>query len=273
MAEEVKPIKTERIDNSDGTYTVKEIYDKPKDNFTNGKFLIYLYDRLDRVLNLKIYSDIQKQLLFSESIYCYYENGNYDLKILCQDKNIFTIQKFNKDDCLLEKIKYADKTFRQQIWHVTYEYNEKYRKEFIICAKDKYNSQIDVYDENDRIIFSTYYSDNKFSNFYAEEKYNYNLNGSYTKTIIMTEPIRECLSAIKYYDVYGKEYKSIAYEDNSCKVILYNAKIKQINNSTIFFKCYKNNTIITKYDKNGTLVYNKENKFKLVAHILFWLAR
>jgi len=29
MADEVKPIKTEKIDNPDGTYTVKEVYDKP----------------------------------------------------------------------------------------------------------------------------------------------------------------------------------------------------------------------------------------------------
>ena len=46
MAEKVKPIKTERIDNPDGTYTVKSIFDKNEDylskieNFTKDNDLI-----------------------------------------------------------------------------------------------------------------------------------------------------------------------------------------------------------------------------------------
>ena len=69
MTEEVKPIKTERIDNPDGTYTVKEVY--------SGNTAIINYDNQDRLLSNHWYKEEDCINLLGKRNRKYETKGNY----------------------------------------------------------------------------------------------------------------------------------------------------------------------------------------------------
>lgn len=210
MAEEVKPIKTERIDNPDGTYTIKEIYDC-------GAILIE-YSMDNKYLSKEIFNDSNCKNLAGRSYRKYNDNSNYvdyniyvnaleeyDTNIKYQSSEIYNSDSSNTR---LEKF-YSDNNFSNLIMTLKTIYGgervERYMQGNMQYDDISYCSRHDVlccYDE-EPCVFKCYADKNYSELLFTIYKY-IDIQGYDFDEVecIVYEPIlnKEYLSEKKYYN-------------------------------------------------------------------------
>jgi len=250
MAEEVKPIKTERIDNSDGTYTVKKVY------YTNTAMVTY--DKFDRVLCTYWYKEESCTNLIGTLHRDYDEQGNCTEYFvndtpLPPRNQLSEIHALNNNYQLLSSKIFKDKEFSELIAICNFEYKEfgdyiQYTVYEQPQERNGYLSEIKEYNAKRKEFISTTYYDKEYKNLCEKEYRKYNKNKTMYKTKAQFETAQ--------FDLY--------YSIINC--------VNEINNikKTFYFidKDYKQLKLCM------ILINNKQYKFKgILAHILFWLAR
>lgn len=225
MAEEVKPIKTERIDNPDGTYTVKEVYKEP--NFANGLSNIKIFDALDNELHCEWY----KNKNFTQLLY-QHDCKNYVGKI-CDIYALYTELQENcwysaiaNWDCLLDKPihidYYKNKDFTDLYCKMDYGYNNdnsyKTKCSFTIPYKGWF-SRIEYYNSENQYLKGQFYSDSNFQKLGLTEIAEYNQDGTrLNRGRFEYENEFGFLSYIEYFDdknrcLGGKYYGNSDYNN------------------------------------------------------------
>ena len=280
MAEETKPIKTERIDNPDGTYTVKEVYDRP--NFDCYLSDIEIFDSNDRMLSGTYYNDKNfNTLIFSETRE-YTENDNYyqiDMYEKTQGYGYIVAKCLcNKNDKPIEVWFYEDKECDKLLIYETREYLEN--DITYVRSIDYKNSNADetYLDKENRKIKEFYYNDIEFKEIVQKHESKYNEDGSYTLksvNIFSNKDNDLCRSAISYLNNKGQliEAKSFYDEDftkyHSLQIYEYR-KNSSYTVKTTYDKCDENGwkSSIEKYDKDHNLLYGEyyqDNDFKTIG--------
>lgn len=205
MQEQHKPIRTERIDNPDGTYTIKEIYDIPK--FDSCLSDIETFDAHDKLIIGTYYEDKRfKKLLFTETRE-YLDNGNYyriqqyeqmqpedyiALKALCDSNDKELEIWFYKDkDCSILSIyenweNLEDNTIKLRSYNYSYdEYSDKF------------------FNDKKQTIYAIDYASKDFKTISSKFDYTYDKDGNYTvKMSAFYENSDEelCRTCISYFN-------------------------------------------------------------------------
>lgn len=280
MAKEVKPIKTKRIDNSDGTYTVKEVYDKP--NFDCYLSDIETFDTNDRMLNGTYYNDKKfKERIFSETRE-YLDNGNY-YKIEVYEKlqyDSYIVAKClcDSNDKKLEAWFYKDKECSTLHIYNTFEYlDNNIQKARSYNYNDSY--YYDIYsDDKQRTIKEVYYTDNDFNTISSTLVYSYDDIGNYTVNATYTSDdndVNKCHSSISYINSDNQLLKAESFYNEdftkfySLNVYNYNKDGSYTVKNT-YDNCDENGwkSSIEKYDKNHNLIhgeYYQDNDYKTLG--------
>ena len=202
MAEEVKPIKTERIDNPDGTYTVKSIFDKNEDYLSE----IENFTKDNDLIQATWYKDND----FSD-VYCIQIN-NFDenttiISRYYDEKNDYKSEKrFHNKYKAIDKIEYyydyelkslyAIEEYKYYPFHIEaqtifeHEHNgyfsciEYYKLNGRIYKAIAINNQEEIksYLKNDVVVVLRVYSDKKENKYLSEiEKFDSDRNSIYKK--------------------------------------------------------------------------------------------
>ena len=122
MAEEVKPIKIERIDNPNGTYTVKEFYEK--------SLTLAVYDNNERLLSNEWYKDYECKEFIGrfwreyDKDNSYTEYVNYKEPLINNHSILSEIKQINADGKMVISKIYSDKNFKKLIGSATFEYQD-----------------------------------------------------------------------------------------------------------------------------------------------------
>ena len=278
MAEEVKPIKTERIDNPDGTYTVKEIYDKP--NFDYYLSNIETFNKNNKMISGTYYDDKNFKKLLCTERREYIENGYYRIIKYTKPRKhdaIFIKCLCDNNDNDIKTWYYADTECNELlIYSETEHFEDKTSKSRNIWYKDNFYNEL-YQDSNNLTLKEIIYIDADFTNKLSTEEYTYNDDGSYICKIVTHEYIDDdsCHSGIAYCDKEGHLIKSEAFFDNNfCKLHSYTTAKYLKDGSYItkisYEKCDENGwkSTIEKYDKNNNFLsgeYYKEKDFKNIG--------
>lgn len=312
MAEEVKPIKTERIDNSDGTYTINEWYKTGKEiaiSYLSNTFLneeihsTVIYNKPlqgwkcikrimtpeTKILKVDYYSDIKCQKILQQEEYIYN-----------QDAYIVKLKEYTDSTSMITTYNYKDKIICREHYDDMEWKNLSFTEKPIYCENGKFEnwvvypsiegegflSCIGYYDSEEDLINKGFpkikkcYKDKDFQNLLMTSYYTVNKDLSYIEKVIYANgPHNNHLSFIQYFDKYNNIKCAYYYFDNNFYNLDFSAKTKYQKKTYINFIEYKqaNNgfyTLLLKYDYDKNLIYKKQYKFKgILAHILFWLAR
>ena len=265
MTQEVQPIKRERIDNFDGTYTVKEVYDKP--NFDCYLSDIETFDQNDKMLSGAYYNDKKfKELIYKETRE-YTENDFYSKTDIYEkfqaDGYIVAKGLCNKDDRPIEVWFYEDKDCDKLLIYETREYLEG-DITLIHSVNYMYNDSNETWlDKENRRIKEIYYHDTEFKDVVQKHESHYNDDESYTlRSINIFKDKNEdlCRSSISYLNNKAQLLKAESF---------YNEDFTRYH-SFQTYKYHKNGsyTVKTTYancDENGwrsTLeTYDEEHNF------------
>lgn len=313
MAEEPKPIKTERIDNPDGTYTVNEWYKTKKNEVAISYFSHTFYS--DKIHSLVIYNNplrgwkcIKRILTLEGKIL----KADYFSDIDCQDllqheeylynEDIYTVKlkKYKTNNSWITTYNSLGKVILREHYSDIEWQNLSFTEKPVYCDDGKfedwvtypsiegegYISCIGYYDSEDDFINIGYpkikkcYVDNNFKTLLMTYYYTVNKDLSYIEKVVYAkESHNNHLSFIQHFDRFENIKKGYYYFDNNFTNLDYFAKTKYLKESYInYVECQNNDngydTIIVKYDYENKLIYKKQYKFKgILAHILFWLAR
>ena len=267
MAEEVKPIKTERIDNPDGTYTIKEIYDKP--NFDYYLSNIETFNKNNKMISGTYYDDKKFKKLLCIERREYIENGYYRIIEYTKPKKHDAIVikcLCDNNDNDIKTWYYADNECNELlIYSETEHFEDKTIKSRNIWYKDNFYNEV-YQDSNNLTLKEIIYSNSDFTNKLCTEEYTYNEDGSYTCKMITHEYIDDdsCHSSIVYCDKDGHLIKSKAFFDNNfCKLHSYTTakylKDSSCITKTSYEKCDEDGwkSTIEKYDKNNKFLYGE----------------
>ena len=244
MAEEVKPIKKERIDNPDGTYTIKEIY---KEHPLGILSSICIFDNLDRQLSGQGFVDDNFQELNNTWQIEYENNGNYKYIVLSR-KNPLGSLKYNKDfysyityynqnNQLIKTDYYKDKHLKYILESHKYEYKNNGAfniLEYIYtynqdCIDDsKTCLKIEYFDDKNRWCGEEWYYDKDKQKLNRQTKREYKEDGSYIDFDIYEEAIEEMgnsnieYSSSKEYNSYDgtEKYMELFSDKNFCNLII-----------------------------------------------------
>lgn len=313
MAEEPKPIKTERIDNSDGSYTINEWYKTKKNEvaisytsntyYSNEIHSIVIYNKplvgwkcIKRILTLDLkvleadyFSDEESHDLLQHEEYTYNEDS-YIAKIKDYTDNTSYITTYNYLEKVILREHYNDMEWQDLNFTEKPVYCDDGTFEIYVTYPtlegEGYLSCIGFYDNEDDFINIGYpkikkcYVDNNFKTLLMTYYYTVNKDLSYIEKVVYAEePHNNHLSFIQHFDRLENIKKAYYYFDNNFTNLDYFAKTKYLKESYInYVECQNNDngydTIIVKYDYENKLIYKKQYKFKgILAHILFWLAR
>lgn len=269
MAEEVKPIKTERIDNPDGTYTVKEVYKEP--NFANGLSNIKVFDALDNELHCEWYKNKNfTQLLYQHDCKNYTENtcDIYAVYTELQDNNWYSaIAKMDYINNRQLNVKYyKDKNFTDLCWKILKEYKTEekcYIKTSILTVPfGGWLSRIEKFSMDNKFLSGKFYIDDNFINMGANEYREYDVEGNATSYIeFQTIQDNGFISAIEKFDKYSKRVSGQYFKEQNFKNLILNIKYKY-NSDGSFMKYF----VFEEPNKNGELssieYFNKNVTFK-----------
>ena len=214
MAEEPKPIKTERIDNPDGTYTIKEIY---KTTTSNGYTSCEdLFDCNDKHLSGKYYTDKNFGDLLYSITNIFNSDGSYETTQIYEKMSPWGIAikaKCDNKKRVLKNNQYADKCCTELLCYEIRTYNSDGDSDYIsktIWPKNQY-SAIGEY-INKQLVREIVFDDIEFSNKYSETTFNYKNKYRINKIVFEKPYDYSWLSIIEKYDkdhnlIYGEYYK------------------------------------------------------------------
>lgn len=258
MAEEVKPIKIERIDNPNGTYTVKEFYEK--------SLTLAVYDSNDRLLSNEWYKDYECKEFIGrfwreyDKDNSYTEYFNYKEPLINNHSMLSEIKQINADGKMVISKIYSDKNFKKLIGSATFEYKDDGSfLQYSIYEQTqehlKYLSTINYSNKDRTIIESKLYSDKNYKKLLAIEKREFNENFTQYESNI----------------VYEKPYIDLYFNDNyySSRTIANTKGEKQI-----YYYKDKNYSILAKeynYNEDGSYlikkIYDKPNSKNCLSTI------
>lgn len=225
MSKQQQPIKIKRINNPDGTYTIKEVY---KDFIPiYGLSCIKLFDSNNNELYCEWYNNKNfTNLTYKHDCKNYSENtcDIYAIHTKLQERSWFSaIVKF---DCINERelnIQYfKDNNFENLCCEKSIEYNEDNsyitKRSYTIPYKG-WMSIIEHYNANNRYLNGEFYKDNNFCEVGLAEKSEYTQNGFETRYAnYVSKNEYGMLSYIENYDdknrfLGGKYFKNKNYTD------------------------------------------------------------
>lgn len=247
---EVKPVKLKKINNKDGGYIIKEVYNTP--NFGHYLSDIEIYDNKSQFVNGQYFSDKNFRILIYSEKREYSESGEYTrIQTYEQEQDGWkvVVAKVNSDNKVLSKLFYKDDTLKDIVIQATIEYFEDgtslekqvdYSRNYsCIVKKDNKNRPIEEVD-----------GDAKYTVEYANYKYFYNEDGSYMiKSAAFSNELNDLPRfANSYYNALGQLTKAEIFYDENCKY--FHSELEKINNNDgSYIEKYKYN----KPDENGWL--------------------
>ena len=267
MSEDIKPIKSERIDNPDGSFILKEVFDDNPDGFLPR---VIHFDKKERPVKIQEFYDKEFKELFITEIRKYDIFNNWVSDVIEENNSVWVKRYYKKGELIKEKR--FDKESNKILSVKKYKYykNGHYK----IINKNYYQySRGDVstkeFNENDKLICEIYtYKGIKTKIFYEykdgkiiEEKHYEN-----NKSLI------SCLSHInKYkYDSQNRLIEEKTLVKDECTHIIKYDYIE--DGRKIIYERFKNNVRIEGYssikiekDKNDKFVYReyyKDREFK-----------
>ena len=288
MTEEVKPIKTEKFDNPDGTQIIKGFYNQYINlniegvNYKSYKIEIMPYKNLRK----EYYYSNQDYTELTATIYEYkHDNDNTEKQIIWKNTNEewqSVIFEYNTKGKIVRFRAYSDKDMTNLVSEDIYEYesDEIYSCRKILHKNLEVNEyQIIEYYKEDRIAKKLYYKDINFNKLFATQAYEYLQNGKSITNVVFEELYKNIYSLKEYRNKEGKSTYCLGFTDKCFKSLCGKKWIKYNKLYIIGLKTYTKKqdgyfSEIEKYDMNKNLIYKKHYKFKgILAHILFWLAR
>ena len=252
MSEEAESIKKEKIDNPDGTYTVKIAYYEGDDN--GWKSTIEKYDSYSNFLYGEYYQDCDFNALGQKTVKTTHYNGSYrytKTRTIPDRNGWFVINElFDSNNKLLSGIyETSPEDANQVILKQTMKYNNDGTYErhcsYVKQRRDlDYFSFIEQFDKDNKFLSSKFYKDRNFINLYfccdretlSESHYidkiveDCIINGcrykSRTKEVVLNKQIEKeffyknkdftelIASAYNYINKDGNSVKGISCEDN-----------------------------------------------------------
>ena len=241
---EEEVIKSERIDNEDGSYIIKNIYKNTIEGYLSD---ISYYDT-----DNKLYKSINYFDENYETIHSIYKR-TYHLKDDYFSETVYTKPNANMYDCLsfqtnkkgnttFHKI-YLDNNFKDLL--LNYIIEVKRNGDCVIKTKyEKFNnittyqSSIEFYNKKNLLIKGIYYKDNMFKNLLSKIENKYYKDGSYISTEINKNADYKDIKS--YFDKNGQCLKTETnYLEEQGSGYLSSKVITDKNNKAIYFGYYK----------------------------------
>ena len=163
MSEEIKPIKSERIDNPDGSYILKELYDENPDGFLSA--IIY-FDKNNRLVKIEEFYDNEFKELFITETRKYDIFNNWVSVVVEENYTIWQKRYYKKGNLVKEKS--YDKESNKLLWVDKFEYlknghYKQYRKSYSFTSVSFERE----YDEKNQKIFNkSSINDGKWSKYF-----------------------------------------------------------------------------------------------------------
>lgn len=251
-------IKIERIDNPDGSYITKEIYD-------NGTSCIRYWNNKKNNIKCLFYCDTNFQILEMTSNNKFKKDGSYMVKQVyakpTSDGYQSIIGWYNPQKQKTKTKEFVDNKFK----HLSKKSNRFYNqdgiiKEFIYnYTNNEY--YINTYNAENKILTSFQYIDKHFSKLFCTHKYSYNDNGDYKIEDFYEQPME---GGYSYYVEHHNTNKQLIsyqwYVDSSCAELGIDVQVlhNEDLSSKHLKKYYKGTDYIGIYNRK---VYSKELLF------------
>lgn len=260
-----------RIDNSDGTYTLYEIYDKPYLGIYLSSIIVYNSNNQD--ISEKYFSDVNFKNLAYTSI-----NDFNNIDDLCETTQIYEqmqewgsaiIAKLDKEQRPLKQAMYKDKDCTLLISLSNFEYNDD--GSYIERTRwniDKYSS-CRYFNADGKIVQETVYNDLNFSNENNQSNYIYEKNLIKIHTIFKIPCYSGEHSKIEYFDVNESFIKGVYFEDNNFQNILYKKQRKYTRFG--YLDVYQHSKYDTLAEKSYVdfEIYNNKNQITYAKNFFF----
>ena len=280
MAEEVKPIKTERIDNSDGSYMLKIAYNIPINGY---KSRIDNFNNENKYTKSQFFEDSRYKKLVGTIVYEYDDNGNSLRTYKYEYPNVYgwssAREIFNNENKFIEGKFYIDKYFSDLGLSKKSEYQQNgERIDYLIYSKPQkitnfeYSSLKEKYNSKNEVLSAIFYSDNNFKTIVAYEREIYNNLGK--KEVFMRYKIPDIANHLSIITEIIDDNTTIekAFIDNNFKEIDSICKIhyqsKNITQSDYIFSNSPENKYFTRLisstsdNKTIAIELYEDNNFK-----------
>lgn len=283
MSKQQNPIRNDRIDNPNGTYTLKEVNDNPSEGVCLSR--IAVYDYLDRPISCIFYIDKNFKNVSHKWTREYLDNAEYyETKIYEKSfyAEIFSSKcLYDKSGKFLKGSYYGDKKLKKILYTVQCEYFDdgSYCESFIYEKPDDNGIILfkHLYNETEICLKRWTYKDKAQKKLFSTDYFEYLHNKKYIRKSIFEEAFKYMYSCVEYYDESGRTYYCLAYKDKEFKNLYRTSKVKYTKNGSIIFRIYAEsqdgyNIEIEKYDNNKKLISKKQYYLvRLFAKILLGL--
>lgn len=263
-----KIIKQERINNSNGTYTVKEVYKEP--DFANGLSCIKIFDNKDKELHCERYKNKNfTGLLYKHDCKNYTETtcNIYAVYTELQDNNWYSA--IAKTDYINNKnlsVKYfKENNFLSlcgQIDYIDIDDNSYMTKSSFTVPYKGWLSRIEYYNNDDKYLKGLFYKDMNFQELGLTEIAQYNQDDSSIRYAKLEYPNEH--GHLSYIENFDEKYRCIGgqyYANNDYTDLVSTTKYKYKSNGSyekIFIHEFpnENNELsqIDTYDKNNRML-------------------